>query len=259
MRPIRALVAEDEWVAREELVYLLRRAPDIELCPPATTGSEALEGIWRWHPHVVFLDIHMPGPSGMEIAQEVMRQRTGDLPLVVFITAYDTYAVDAFAVEAVDYLLKPYDEERLRQTLERIRRHPALADAHTGEAPSAAYGMPPQSSGIRLWLHQSEGWVVLPPAQICFAERTDRYVEVHTMSEVVRVRTTLHELEERLASPVFFRCHKSFLVNLEQVREVQPWVNGAYTLIMADPARTTVPVSRTFAKELRQRLRQLAR
>ncbi|SFU53775.1 LytR/AlgR family response regulator transcription factor [Alicyclobacillus macrosporangiidus] len=279
---IRVLIAEDEWVAREELAYLISRNHDFELCRPARNGPEAYE---RWRserPDVVFLDIHMPVCSGMEVARRIAAERpVGGLPLIVFTTAYDEHAVEAFSVEAIDYVMKPYDPVRVQATLNRVRHHWTLARSggdpadkaasagvpilqspaagNAGTSVSLADGPGRPAGQIRLLLHHGGGMVFIDPTRICYATRVARWVEVHTDDGPVCVRTTLNELGERLAGLPFFRTHKSCLVNLSRVREVRPWVHGAYTVVMDDAQRSEVPVSRNAAKALLRRLRHLAR
>ncbi|MCL6575584.1 LytTR family DNA-binding domain-containing protein [Kyrpidia sp.] len=283
---MKVMVAEDERVAREELTYLLSCHPDVTLCPGAENGSELLELVDQYHPDVVFLDIHMPSLSGIEAAR---RWRNGSwkgrAPQVVFVTAYEQYAVEAFGLDAVDYLLKPYDEERLGETLERIRRRLAFrgrdGGGHavgTGTVPGivraggdtagqerggegAAKGLltsaVPGGGGFRrpkLLVDDGEKTVVLHPGAVQYAVRNGRAVEIHTDSLTVSAKWTLAELEERLAGLNFFRTHRSYLVNLEYVSAIEPWFNGAYTVILNDRARTKIPVSRNAVKELFERL-----
>ncbi|MCL6516468.1 LytTR family DNA-binding domain-containing protein [Alicyclobacillus sp.] len=280
-----ALIVEDEWAARDELTALLSTYEDVTLCPPASTAREALERMAAHHPDVIFLDIHLPGGSGVQVARHAAMTREVDgVPFVVFTTAYDRYAVEAFNVEAVDYLLKPYDPQRVFATVSRIRQRIAnrltsmanrdsssanLLDAAMAVRPtpgSAGHDAGPptgrthlQTTGIRLLLARRDGFVVVLPDQIRFALRADRVVEVHTLNSVITVRTTLQDLEDRLHGLPFFRCHKSCLIHLHHIASIRPWVNGAYTVVMDDPAHTELPVSRHAARALFERMRQFTR
>ncbi|WP_029421235.1 LytR/AlgR family response regulator transcription factor [Alicyclobacillus macrosporangiidus] len=269
-----ALIVEDEWAARDELMDLLAEQPDIVLCPPAASAREAMERMAAHQPHVIFLDVHMPGGSGIQVARHAALTRDPKgVPLVVFTTAYDEYAIDAFDVEAIDYLLKPYDPQRVAATLSRIRQRLAAGAAppqilvngfstagSTGVSGTAAVTASPAAPvGIRLMLAGREGFVVVPPHQIRFALRAERWVELHTDRGVLSVRTTLQELSDRLQGLPFFRCHRSCLINLHRIASVRPWVNGAYTIVMDDPEGTELPVSRHAARALFDRLRQFMR
>ncbi|EGK12217.1 LytR/AlgR family response regulator transcription factor [Kroppenstedtia eburnea] len=252
---IRALIAEDEWPARAELAWLLQREKDVTLCPAAETGDQLLALYDQHRPDVIFLDIQMPGLSGMEAARRLLNEDRGDgnPPLLVFTTAYEDHAVEAFALEAVDYLLKPYDEKRFKQALGRIRKR--LADrspttAETLRTPASPFSL----HRDRLLVDHGEKMVVLSPTSISYAVRVERLLEIHTEKEILQSKMTLQELEDKLREFPFFRTHRSYLVNLEHIREITPWFNGAYNLVLKDENQSRVPVSRSSAKRLFQLL-----
>jgi len=241
---LRVMIAEDERLAREELIYLLSKEPDVELVPSAASGVEALELAQKHKPDAVFLDIEMPEMDGIQAAHQLVEM--DPRPFLVFTTAYDQYAIEAFQLEAVDYLLKPYAEERLRQTLERIRGRKAEAgtDVRT-KAPLS----PPFKSG-KLLVDDGARMVVLEAELFLYAVKEDKVTRIHMADgRSYAAKQTLQELEERLG-PSFFRPHRSYLVNLDYIYEIEPWFNGAYNAILRDPNRTQIPVSRVAAKEM---------
>jgi two-component system response regulator LytT len=245
------MVAEDERLAREELMYMLQQEKNLQLCPSAETGAQLLDLYQKYKPDVVFLDIQMPKMSGVEVAKAIVKTEKIP-PLFVFTTAYDDYAVDAFEIEAVDYLLKPYDQHRLKQSIERIfrRLQPKSADRTERHEKSGA------KTAYKLLIDDGERVVVLPPEAICYATRVDRIIEIHTKEEMIQGKMTLQELEDKLKDYPFFRPHRSYLVNLDYIQEIKPWFNGAYNLILKDGKNTEIPVSRHAQKKLFRLLEQ---
>lgn len=241
---LRIMIAEDERLAREELIYLLSKEPDVELVPSAASGVEALELAQKHKPDVVFLDIEMPEMDGIQAAHRLVEMNPR--PFLIFTTAYDQYAIEAFQLEAVDYLLKPYAEERLRQTLERIRGRKAEAGS---EVRTKAPLGPPFKSG-KLLVDDGTRMVVLEAELFLYAVKEDKVTRIHMADgRSYAAKQTLQELEERLG-PSFFRPHRSYLVNLDYIYEIEPWFNGAYNAILRDSNRTQIPVSRVAAKEM---------
>ncbi len=253
---IRVMVAEDERLVREELIYMLQQEKDFLLCPSAESGEQLLELYEKFEPDVIFLDIHMPLMSGVDVAKKLTKDKENP-PLFVFITAYDDYALEAFEVEAVDYLLKPYDESRLKEASDRIRRR--LSSSSKPVSPNEknkrnSTNSIPASS--KLLIDDGEKVVVLSPESIYYATRVERFVEIHTANEYVQGKMTLQELEEKLKGFPFFRTHRSYLVNLDFIQEITPWFNGAYNLILKGEKKTRIPVSRSAQKKLFQLLGQ---
>ncbi|MBD0383533.1 LytR/AlgR family response regulator transcription factor [Paenibacillus sedimenti] len=257
---MKVMIAEDERLAREELIYLLSQEQDIELMPSATNGAMLLELAAVHKPEVVFLDIHMPGLDGVQTAQSLMS--FDPKPFIVFATAYEQYAVEAFRLEAADYLLKPYDEERLRQTLHRIRKIQGSsgASAKPPVVPASrqvAEIIKNSSSTIKPKLLVDDGsrMVVIEPVKISFAVKEEKLTQIHLSDgQMHTTRQTLQELEEKLIGYSFFRTHRSYLVNVDFIDEIEPWFNGAYNVILKDAGRNRVPLSRVAAKELIKRL-----
>ncbi len=236
---IRVMIAEDEHLAREELAYLLQQEADIELLPFASNGRELLQLVEEHQPDVVFLDIKMPEMEGIQAARMLSSRK--QQPLIVFSTAYEDYALEAFKFNAIDYLLKPTEPHRLQETLQRIRKRFAEASLPTARV-------------SKLLIEENNRFVVIDPSSVIYAVRDDRVVQIFTTVETYTSKMTLQQLEEKLQSHSFFRTHKSYLVNLDYVSEVEPWFNGAYNLILKGPKRIQLPVSRSYAKDLLKRL-----
>jgi DNA-binding LytR/AlgR family response regulator len=240
---ITVFIVDDEAPARRELRFLLEQIDGILVAGEAANGSEALKGLKKYHPDLLFLDIQMPGLSGLELA-EVIGQLPNP-PLLVFATAYQEFALPAFEVQAFDYLLKPFAPERLQQTIMKAYRHLTGSETASAEAPFAKVSKIP--------LYRGETIIPTSPDQIMFVCSEQGENRVQVGSESLRSRWTLQELERRLAPFGFFRPHRSWLVNCDHVREVVPWFGGSYKLVMADKERTEIQVSRYQIKELKQR------
>ena len=187
----------------------------------------------------------MPGLTGIEAAKYIMKQETNNLPLFVFTTAYDEYAMDAFEVEAVDYLLKPYDETRFRRTMNRIRK--SMANRIDKEKTTEKKEKRLVS---KLLIDDGERRVVVSPDSIYYAEPNKRFLEIHTEDKVIMSRMSLQELEDQLSGHLFFRAHRSYLVNLNHVLEITPWFNGTSNLTLKDKNKTKIPVSRSASKTI---------
>jgi two-component system response regulator LytT len=251
--PIRVMIAEDERLAREELAYLLAQEEDIELLPEATNGRELLKLVEEYEPDVVFLDIKMPEMEGIQAARMLTSRK--QQPLIVFSTAYENYALDAFSLNAVDYLLKPTEPHRLKETLQRIRKrlNEALPAADGKDSPpTAAPGPGPKVT--KLLIEDNNRFVVIDPQTILYAVRDERVIQIHTLTDTYTSKMTLQQLEEKLHAYNFFRTHRSYLVNLHYVSELVPWFNGAYNLLLKEGKRVQIPVSRSYARELLKRL-----
>ncbi|WP_277673694.1 LytR/AlgR family response regulator transcription factor [Piscibacillus halophilus] len=235
---INVLIAEDERLAREELIYLLEQEHDVVLCQSAENGEQLLSYYKEHLPDVMFLDIHMPGINGVEVAEIIREETPSKQPLIVFTTAYDHYAVQAFKLHAIDYLLKPFDQERFDMTMQRVRG--ALQDRLSKS----------KHRIDKLIISTDEKMVVLNPDDIGYVEKIDRILKIHTLTnEVIKTKMTLKELEEKLSAYPFYRPHRSYLVNLNAIEEITPWFNGAYNIVIRDSLKSQIPVSRTAAKD----------
>lgn len=242
---MRIMIAEDEYLAKEELIYMLEKEKDIELCPSAETGEELIDLYFEHKPDVLMLDIEMPGMTGIDAARQIIKA-TKTPPYIVFITAYDTYAVEAFDVEAIDYLLKPFDQVRFQQMLERLRSR--RSDSKEIIKPKE---IEVEASAIKkLLIDDGEKMIVISPSSIYYAVPSDRMLEIYTEDKIIESKLTLQELERKLTGLPFFRTHRSYLVNLNQILEITPWFNGAYNITLKDEENTTIPVSRSARKGL---------
>ncbi len=194
----------------------------------------------------------MPGLTGVEAAGKIAALAYHRMPLFVFTTAYDDYALDAFELEAVDYLLKPYEDSRFQKTMKRIRKQLAQAGTEKDNPTLSQH----ESPASKLLVDDGERMVVLPPDSIYYAVPSKRMLEIHTKEEIIESRMTLQELEEKLHGLPFFRTHRSYLVNLNHIREITPWFNGAYNITLKDKDHTTLPVSRSARKVLLETFKQ---
>jgi two-component system LytT family response regulator/two-component system response regulator LytT len=271
---ISALIIDDEQLARDELAYLLQAAPDIEVLAQGANGIEAVELIEEHHPDLVFLDVQMPGLDGFAVIQRVIdrHRKTKDnqawqLPQFVFATAYDQYAVRAFDVNAVDYLLKPFDRDRVDKALERVRiRIAGDAAAAQGESPiesqldallhllkNGQQAPGRTSQPAKLIVQAGSRLLLVDQAEICFAEINEGVIRVVTQQfEGQSKCRTIEELLDQLDPALFWRAHRSFVANINQIREVVPWFKSTYQLRMNDKKQTEIPVSRAQTKRLRE-------
>jgi two-component system LytT family response regulator/two-component system response regulator LytT len=277
-----ALIIDDEQLARDELRFLLDSVGGVDVVAQGTNGIEGVELIEEHRPDLVFLDVQMPGLDGFAVIQRVMernRLRGGGaepLPQIIFATAYDQYAVRAFDVNAVDYLLKPFDQARVEQAVTRARNRIDAAGANgagtngqgtgvQGESPIESQLEAllkllnrPQGSGrgaqpAKLIVQAQSRLLLIDQADICFAAIDEGVIRVVTQTfEGQSKCRTLEELLELLDSAVFWRAHRGFVVNIDHIREVVPWFKSSYQLRMNDKRQTEIPVSRAQTKRLRE-------
>ncbi|MCK4257632.1 MAG: response regulator transcription factor [Halanaerobiales bacterium] len=241
---IRTVIVEDEKPAREELKFLLEQFSNIEIVGIAEHAQKGLELILEKRPDIAFIDIEMPVMNGLELAEKLYKMKDLIHPKIVFTTTYDKFVLNAFEVEAVDYLLKPILDERLKATMDRL-------------IPKAKSAI--QSEYVQNFSHQKMKKVpvdykgrykMISLEDILFFFTEEGDIVAKTIEGSYTVNSNLTELEENLKDQVFFRCHRSFLVNLNRVTEVVPWFKGKYLLIMDDKIKSEVYVSRTYIKEL---------
>ncbi len=275
--PLTALIIDDEPLARQELQYLLEAAGDVQVVAQGSNGIEAVQLIRAHKPDVLFLDVQMPGLDGFAVLKKVLAlDKKGRLPQIVFATAYDQYAVRAFEVNAVDYLLKPFDKVRLVKTLDKVRlRVSAAGDPAAAGAQNLSSGLDaaaeakldallrmveernaptavPARSGKVVVRAQSR-LLLVDQKDVCFAS-----IESGTISVVTKTVEghsncrTLEELMEQLDPDAFWRAHRSFVVNIQHIREVVPWFKSSYQLRMDDRKQTEIPVSRSQTRRLRE-------
>jgi two-component system LytT family response regulator len=246
---MRVLIVDDERPARDKLRRLLEQEPGITAIEEARDGVDALERLPAFAPDVLLLDIQMPEITGLEVAASL----PSPAPLVVFVTAYDEYAIQAFDANAVDYLLKPYDQPRLQRALQRVReRMAARAAPMTPTAPAApAAPTPPLPDIHQLLIPERGGMRIVKVEQIQWIETADNYVVLHTADGQPLMRQTLAGLLEKLG-PRFQRCHRRAAVQVDWVAGIQTLDKGDGELILRDGAR--VPCSRQYRADLLTRL-----
>lgn len=245
-----AIVADDEQLAREELSFLLGQTGEVEVIATASNGLEAVELIEKLEPDLIFLDIQMPGLDGLGVVRR-LRESQIELPHVIFSTAWDQFAVEAFRLDAMDYLLKPVERERLVETLARARR--ALLDkAPTDASPVTATR---NAAPSRLLVRSGTRNLIIDPRELIYATISGGVITlIATGTEGQSSFRTLEELQSALNPDIFWRAHRSWLVNLNRIREVTPWFKSTYQLRMDDKKGTEIPVSRAQSRQLREML-----
>jgi two-component system response regulator LytT len=269
---ISALIIDDEQLARDELKYLLDSVGGVEVVAQGTNGIEAVDLIEEHHPDLVFLDVQMPGLDGFAVIKRLKERSEAKarthpgaddepLPQIVFATAYDQYAVRAFDVNAVDYLLKPFDRTRVEQAVERAKVRMSGGTAPAAEAqidallrllnrPNIAARAPQPA---KLIVQAQSRLLLVDQAEICYAAIDDGIIRVVTQSfEGHSKCRTLEELLEQLDAALFWRAHRGFVVNINHIREVVPWFKSSYQLRMDDKQQTEIPVSRSQTRRLRE-------
>ena len=267
---ISALIIDDEQLARDELKYLLDSVGGVEVVGEGSNGIEAVGLIEQHHPDLVFLDVQMPGLDGFAVLKQ-LRERAGDksgrmpgtpdipFPQIVFATAYDQYAVRAFDVNAVDYLLKPFDRGRVEQALDRVRDR--MSGGPESARPEAQIDAllrllkRPQGTAqpAKLIVQAQNRLLLVDQSEICFAAIDEGVIRVVTQTfEGHSKCRTLEELLELLDPALFWRAHRGFVVNINHIREVVPWFKSSYQLRMTDKKQTEIPVSRSQTRRLRE-------
>ena len=257
---LRVLVVDDEQPARQELSYQLERIAAVEVAGQAGDGLEALALIDERRPDVVLLDIQMPGRNGFDVARDLLARDVDTR--IVFVTAYDEHAIDAFEVNAVDYLLKPVEPERLERAIERVRRRLAAERAADGGGVGGEelrrivqYVADRQAGRAQLALKVGKRFQIVQSSDIIYAALADDVITVVTSSLTGSSSfRTLDELQANLDPAVFWRVRRSHLININKVKEIVPWFSRNYILKMQDARGTEIPVSRAQTKRLRTHL-----
>jgi two-component system LytT family response regulator len=251
-RRTRVLIADDEPLARERLRMLLGGETWIEIVAECDDGSVAVTAIQELQPDLVFLDVQMPGATGFDVIERVGPSR---MPAVVFVTAYDQYALRAFDVSALDYLLKPFDRERFQQALGRARQQ--LQHSTDGELErrllALVNDLKESPQRVDRFVIKSGGRVYfVRQDEIDWIESAGNYVKLHVGADAHLLRETMTAIEAQLNPDVFFRIHRCHIVNIERVQELQPWFNGEYVVCLKTGARLTL--SRGYREKLHSRL-----
>ena len=251
--PLSAVIIDDEQLARDELSYLLKSVDDLNIVAQGHNGLEAVSLIREHSPDVVFLDVQMPGLDGFGVIKKLMDKKIS-LPQFIFATAYDQYAVKAFEVNAIDYLLKPFDKKRVSQAVERARRKLQGSTPDSDKLDTLVKMLEAQRPQKSKVLLRSAGRLLLVDQKdVCFASIEDGIISVVTTHvEGHSNCRTLEELLSGLDSDMFWRAHRSFVVNINRIKEVVPWFKSSYQLRMDDRKQTEIPVSRAQTKRLRE-------
>jgi two-component system LytT family response regulator len=252
MKKIRTLVVDDEPLARERLTSLLSAEQDIEVVGQCRDGEEAVTTIVDHSPDLVFLDVQMPAMNGFEVIDAVGPER---MPLVIFVTAYDQHALRAFQVRALDYVLKPFDRERFQEALQRARAH--IQRDETGDLGRRLLALVKdlrrdQPKTDRLVVKSGGRLFFLRADEIDWIEAAGNYVRLHVGTTSHLLRETMNAIEGRLDPEKFFRIHRSRIVNMERIQEMQPWLNGEYAVLLRTGTRLTL--SRGYREKLQERL-----
>ena len=249
---ISAIVVDDEKLASDELSYQLREFPDVEVVATASNGIEAVQLIMDLEPDLVFLDVQMPGLDGMGVLRKLKEK---GIPLAYFVmaTAYDQYAVEAFKWEALDYLLKPVEKERLAQAIDRARK--CVADKLKA-APAELPPPKPSLQRTKLLVKSNQRNFIVDAQDVVYATIEDGLITVVASAlEGQSNYRTIEELQSNLDPDMFWRVHRSYLVNIHRIKEVIPWFKSSFQLRMDDKKQTEIPVSRVQTKRLRALLK----
>lgn len=251
---IRTILVDDEQPARDELRYLLSPYEDIEIVGEADNASSALNLIRKTIPDLVFLDIQMPGKSGFDIASELSKLPTP--PTIIFATAYDNYAVEAFEKNAVDYILKPLSEKRLHLTISRIRQKMQESSLNDRLHNLLHTFKKPEPKIAKLSVEKDGKIQLFSLGDVTHCQYEDNQIHVFTVDGSFPLYSipTMDRLEEHLEGSTFFRIHRATIVNLDWIAEFSPWFNGKYNIVLKDADKTELTVSRLRVKEFKQRL-----
>jgi two-component system response regulator LytT len=253
---INTLIVDDEKPARDELSFLLKSFPDVHVVGQGKNGVEALALIKEHSPDLVFLDVQMPGLNGFNVIKKLMDRKT-KLPQIVFATAFDNYAVQAFEVNAVDYVLKPIEKSRLARAIQRAKK--ALeTEVSSNQRLENLVGQigAAKAQPVKLLVKTQQRLFLVDADDVILASIDDGTINVVSREvEGTSNYRTIEELQETLDSELFWRAHRSFLVNINHIREVVPWFKSSYMLKMADKRNSEVPVSRAQTRRLRELLK----
>lgn len=255
-QPISAVLVDDEKLASDELAYLLKEFADVEVIATAANGLEAVKLIADLEPDLVFLDVQMPGLDGMGVIEK-LRAQGFPLPYFVMATAYDQYAVEAFRLQALDYLLKPVEKDRLAVAVERARK--GIAERAKAAAAAGSLDSPPAKPSLqrsKLLVKSNHRNFIVDAQEVVYATIDDGLITVVAANlEGQSNYRTIEELQSNLDPDMFWRVHRSYLVNIHRIKEVIPWFKSSFQLRMDDKKQTEIPVSRVQTKRLRALLK----
>lgn len=248
---IRSIVVDDELPAREELIYILQSFEEIEIVGEASHGIEALELNRKLKPDLIFLDIQMPKISGIDVASKILKE--SHIPFVVFVTAYEEYALKAFEVNAIDYILKPISIERLSKTVEKIINNTNIEKSnYLGKLNKLIQDLRAneRETGTKISVSDNGKLIPLDSTEIIYATIENKNTIIFSEKGKFETNYTLGELSGKLNRANFFRCHKSYLVNLDLIEVIEPWFNSTFNLKLKN-IKDKIPVSRSQSKEFK--------
>ncbi len=259
--PINTVIVDDERPARDELLYLLKGFPEVNVVALGKNGLDAVNLIKEHEPDLVFLDVQMPGLDGFGVIKKLLERRL-PVPQIVFATAFDNYAIQAFDVNAVDYVLKPFDKARISKALQRAKK---MLDAHTSpverlETLMGQLAFPgttaKSAQPVKLLVKSQERMFLVDADDMIYSSIQDGTITIFTRAfEGVSNYRTIEELSASLDADRFWRAHRSYLVNINHIKEVVPWFKSSYMLKMNDKRASEIPVSRAQTKRLRELLK----
>jgi two-component system, LytTR family, response regulator LytT len=254
--PLSTVIVDDEQLARDELAFLLKNIEDVDVVAQGKNGLEAVNLIREHNPDLVFLDVQMPGLDGFGVIKKLLDRKV-PLPKIVFATAFDQYAVKAFEVNAVDYLLKPFDRKRVAQSVQKAKAKTETNSVSSDKLETLVRMLESQKPQTSKILLKAAGRLFLVNQKdICYASIEDGVISVVTTGasgmEGQSNCRTLEELLDSLDPNFFWRAHRSYLVNINRIKEVVPWFKSSYQLRMDDKKQTEIPVSRAQTKRLRE-------
>jgi two-component system, LytTR family, response regulator len=255
MSNLRAVIVDDEPLARDGMRLHLDSESGVDIIGEAGDGAAAVDIVRELRPDILFLDVQMPGLDGFDVIDQ-LEQDAGDLPAIVFVTAYDRFALRAFDTHAVDYILKPVDPERLQRAVERVRHYRAGQPSRAlDDRIHALLADVRQSASFlsRLVVRHEGRLRMLRVTEIDWVESASNYVQLHVKSQVYQLRETMARIEERLDPEEFMRIHRSIIVRIDRIREIEPLLQGDYVMILHDGTRLT------SSRSYRQRIRELVK
>lgn len=243
---MKVLVADDEQPARNKIISFLKIEKEVDLILEALDGVETINQIKNEKPDIVFLDIQMPGLNGFEVIEKIGVEK---MPPVVFVTAYDQFAINAFDVNAVDYLLKPFDKERFLKSFNRVTEKIKLKKGKSDELEPVLKEVKKERKILeRFLINVGSKYFFVAVGEILFISSAEKYVELHTAKGKYLIRDTMNNVEESLDPEMFVRIHRSYIVNIEQIKEMQPCSHGDYLVIIKNGDK--IQMSRRFRDRL---------
>jgi two-component system LytT family response regulator len=246
MNELKIIVIDDEQPARKKLISFLKEHRGNFIIYEAANGIEAIEKINSLFPDLVFLDIQMPGMTGFEVIEHIGVEK---MPVVVFVTAYDQYALDAFEVNAIDYLLKPFDTDRFRKALDKALEKIEIKKTRKTELTNLLYEINHAKKFTeRFLINHASKYFFVPVSEIVYISSEEKYVSLHTINGSYLLRETMNNMEKKLDPEKFARIHRSFIVNISQIKEMQPWSHGDYIIILKNGEK--INMSRRYKDRL---------